>query len=618
MEVMTFNIDKDRRNLVDDKQNFNIDFHDSKYNWLQARQYEESMRQVEVHVVHGNGSPVDLTGINPIFEGWMPEGLYRIIDAKHSVMIDAQNGIFRFDFPAPAFQIAGSYKQAFFRLMKDGKSVTTLEFSLEVLADKVISGLVPSDYITPFEDLYFKLKDYIAKANGDFDAAMAQWKKDVADLITELNADIGGINLTITEIKAQLSALEDKIKADGLVTLDQLNSILDEFKSKLDAIPVVDSKMDIGGELTPEMKSVADKFISALPKNGFKFLMVTDSHYEDTAFPLPGLGYPHGKESLWHLSIVNYLANYVDVVVAGGDNTNGMTWDYTHTVADQDLYATKLLDTPGTADKFLLKGNHDDGSAIMRNGTIMPDGTRKMGSAQPSDVMTDDDFKRVFRTREQLYNEHRQDGDSLYFYKDYPDSKIRLIGLDSFDVPMDTVNDDGTLTHMRYITTSFSNKQLNWLISEALMNVPEDYQVIITTHCPQVGGDIAEDPESTWFNHELLQGILDSFVDGTSYTGQSPAETPKEMFAKVSTNFTGQGPRVIAGYYVGHYHTERIEKLDNFTEVLFLNDVNGDQTQSAESFGVNSMGISVATIDTAKRSVQINGLGRATNRSYTY
>jgi hypothetical protein len=229
MEVMTFNIDNDRRNLVDDKQNFSIDFHDSKYNWLQARQYEESMRQVEAHVVHGNGSPVDLTGMNPVFEGWLPEGLYRIIDAKHSVMIDAKNGIFRFDFPAPAFQIAGSYKQAFFRLMKDGMSVTTLEFSLDVMADKVISGLVPSDYITPFEDLYGKLKDYITKANGDFDTAMTQWKKDVANLITKLNADVSGINMTITEIKTQLSALEEKIKADGLLTVAEF----EKFKNQI-------------------------------------------------------------------------------------------------------------------------------------------------------------------------------------------------------------------------------------------------------------------------------------------------------------------------------------------------------------------------------------------------
>lgn len=226
MEVMTFNIDNDRRNLVDDKQNFSIDFHDSKYNWLQARQYEESMRQVEVHVVHGNGSPVDLTGMNPVFEGWLPEGLYRIIDAKHSVMIDAQNGIFRFDFPAPAFQIAGSYKQAFFRLMKDGKSVTTLEFSLEVLADKVISGLVPSDYITPFEDLYNQLN--IIYKNGDklVKDTINEWISKFQDAFTKWTGDYEVINNTVKNLTIQLDELEQKIKADGLMTQADLDKAL--------------------------------------------------------------------------------------------------------------------------------------------------------------------------------------------------------------------------------------------------------------------------------------------------------------------------------------------------------------------------------------------------------
>lgn len=237
MEVMTFNIDKDRRNLVDDKQNFNIDFHDSKYNWLQARQYEESMRQVEVHVVHGDGSPVDLTGMNPVFEGWMPEGLYRIIDAKHSVMIDAQNGIFRFDFPAPAFQIAGSYKQAFFRLMKDGMSVTTLEFSLEVLADKVISGLVPSDYITPFEDEYDKLIAIVEKADSKFAEQLIKWQNEFNKIIGDLNGDYIRIKSLADALDARLKTLEDKIKADGLLTQAefdaQMKTLMDTIKSEL-------------------------------------------------------------------------------------------------------------------------------------------------------------------------------------------------------------------------------------------------------------------------------------------------------------------------------------------------------------------------------------------------
>lgn len=236
MEVMTFNIDKDRRNLVDDKQNFNIDFHDSKYNWLQARQYEESMRQVEVHVVHGDGSPVDLTGMNPVFEGWLPEGHYRIIDAKHSVMIDAQNGIFRFDFPAPAFQIAGSYKQAFFRLMKDGKSVTTLEFSLEVLADKVISGLVPSDYITPFEDEYDKLVAIVEKADSKFAEQLIKWKNEFNKIIGDLNGDYISIKSLADALDARLKTLEDKIKADNIPTQADLDKIIDYVKKIISTI----------------------------------------------------------------------------------------------------------------------------------------------------------------------------------------------------------------------------------------------------------------------------------------------------------------------------------------------------------------------------------------------
>ncbi|MDC8307912.1 BppU family phage baseplate upper protein [Lacticaseibacillus rhamnosus] len=227
---LTFTIGKDKRNLVDDITDFHIDKETSTNpQWLQARQYEDGMRQVFVTVKNEDGSPFNLTGCNYWFQGKLPDGIHKIIDAKHGVTLDAQNGKFRFDMPKQAFAVAGSYVQAFFRIVRDGESITTLEFDLTVLADLVYNDLVPSDYITPFEDLYFKLKDYIAKANGDFEAAMVQWKKDVADLITELNADVSGINLTITEIKTQLSALEDKIKADGLLTLAEF----EKFKNQI-------------------------------------------------------------------------------------------------------------------------------------------------------------------------------------------------------------------------------------------------------------------------------------------------------------------------------------------------------------------------------------------------
>lgn len=235
MQTLKYVIGADRRALVKDVQDFKIDFSGVK-NWLQARQYEDGMRQVFVDVSNEDGTPFDLTGCNVMFEGLLPDGTHRIMDAKHSVIIDPANGQFRFDFPKQAFSVAGSYKQAFFRIMRDGSSVTTLEFSLEVLADKVISGIVPSDYLTPFEDLYAKLGDIIAKADGDVKAKLLEWQTQINELITNLNGDYTTIQATVNLIKEGLSSLEDKIEQDGLLTLADFNILKDNLLNRMDAV----------------------------------------------------------------------------------------------------------------------------------------------------------------------------------------------------------------------------------------------------------------------------------------------------------------------------------------------------------------------------------------------
>lgn len=297
---LTFTIGKDKRNLVDDITDFHIDKETSTNpQWLQARQYEDGMRQVFVTVKNEDGSPFNLTGCNYWFQGKLPDGIHKIIDAKHGVTLDAQNGKFRFDMPKQAFAVAGSYVQAFFRIVRDGESITTLEFDLTVLADLVCNDLVPSDYITPFEDLYSKLKDYIAKANGDFEAAMAQWKKDVANLITELNADVSGINLTIGEIKTQLGTLEDKIKADGLLTQAELDVFMSafinsetlglKFNSLEKRTEFYDKSLAQSGVnvswFNPPMDGVNDDSVAIqaaidfADKNGYKKVIIPDGDY---------------------------------------------------------------------------------------------------------------------------------------------------------------------------------------------------------------------------------------------------------------------------------------------------------------------------------------------------
>lgn len=603
MEIMTFNIDEDKRNLVDDKQNFSIDFHDSKYNWLQARQYEESMRQVEVHVVHGNGSPVDLTGMNPVFEGWMPEGLYRIIDAKHSVMIDAQNGIFRFDFPAPAFQVAGSYKQAFFRLMEDGMSVTTLEFSLDVMADKVISGLVPSDYITPFEDLYGKLKEYLVKFNGDFDAAMAQWKKDVADLITELNADISGINLTITEIKAQLSSLEDKIKADGLATVADLTNMLNPIIDRLDKLEAKEESSDlltdVGGGIRDIFTGQISNMKARINPDLVNIGMINDVHYTDRdSFWGPD---NDAETGITHLLNIGEVREKLDFAVSVGDNTDD-NWGDNHfsikRIEDYGMTWFTALECPSA----VLLGNHDDNSSHAKSS----------GATGNDYLVPDSKFIQAYRQNVNLFGEKRN-GNSNYFYYDIPNKKVRVVGINDYENP-NTLDSDGNLKYPRINTSVITGAQLKWLATDAL-NVSADTHVIVMLHCP-IDGTLKDNPTEHCYNHDVLKQLLEAFKNGTSGTLTS---STTDFPVNVDYSFANKG--TLIGVFAGHTHTEDYQVINGINYVLNLNSVGcaGDARNRILYFDTKDEDSwSVIGIDTANKKVKLTKFGRGTDLDFTY
>ncbi|WP_414152790.1 BppU family phage baseplate upper protein [Limosilactobacillus reuteri] len=250
MQTLTYTIGKDRRALVKDIQNFTIDFNDQGVkNWVQARQYERSMRQVFVNVNNDDG-PFNLTGCNVWFEGVLPDKTHKILDAKHAVILDAQNGQFRFDMPAQAFAVAGSYVQAFFRIVRDGQSITTLEFDLEVLADKVISGLIPSDYLTPFEDLYDQLEQIVNNADGKLQDKLNEWNQKLQDLYTSLNKMGIDTQTELQTLQSQIATLKAKADQNNLFTQAEA----DAFKQSItDLMEQYTKKFDQG------LATIADK-----------------------------------------------------------------------------------------------------------------------------------------------------------------------------------------------------------------------------------------------------------------------------------------------------------------------------------------------------------------------
>ena len=220
-QTLTYVIGQDRRPHVDNVQDFKVNFDGSNTNWVQARQYERSMRQVFVNIKNEDGTPLDLTGCNVWFEGLLPKnsaGDFRVIDDKGYVALDPTAGRFRFDMPGHAFTVAGSYRQAFFRIIKDGNSITTLEFDLDVLADKVIDGLVPRTYISPFEDLYDQLVKILDNADSKLQDKLTEWNNKLQDLFNSLNKMGIETQTLLQTLQGRINTLEEKIKQDGLFT----------------------------------------------------------------------------------------------------------------------------------------------------------------------------------------------------------------------------------------------------------------------------------------------------------------------------------------------------------------------------------------------------------------
>lgn len=204
-------------------------------NIVQGR-YGDSARQVFVNVVQGeNNEPVDITGYLPEFNGCIPDAEHIVIDNWDGVLVDPRHGRFRFDFPIQAFTVAGSYKQAYFRLVQNGtgKTLATLEFDMQVLEDFVYSNIVPQDYVTPYLDMINKLKDaytnFVGKTQDNFDQA----KKRLDDIMSTVEDKADTVEQRLKIDEQALTELSEKIDEKGLFTKAEADAFKQEINKLL-------------------------------------------------------------------------------------------------------------------------------------------------------------------------------------------------------------------------------------------------------------------------------------------------------------------------------------------------------------------------------------------------
>lgn len=617
-QTLNYVLGADRRALVKDVQNFRIDFSGTK-NWVQARQYEAGMRQVFVNIKHEDGTPLDLTGSNVYFEGWLPEHStddYRVIDNHGFVPIDPQSGKFRYDFPAQAFAIAGSYRQAFFRIVKDGKSVATLEFDLEVLADKVIGGLVPRDYISPLEDLLDQaLQDFKAKS-ASFDQILSDLKKQLADTIADLNKQGMQVTTLLTDLQSRIEALTEKEKQAGLFTQAEAKAFEDmlnqEFQTMIEEAKQVITNTAIRDEAEKFVLDPQNQFLETMPAylqdtfdhattvphgdNIVNIALITDNHHQEDMHPWSKKAYSGKSMEHYQWFANGTLMSKADVAIADGDNINGDTlrptliWETIHSWA---MLYSRFVRTS----LFMIMGNHDTGVG-------------QTPGLDPSKAMTEDDVKNAYHTKTPLFGEVRN-RDSLYFYKDLPSKKVRVIGLNSSDLPW-TLDTSGMYKHNRLEEAAFGEEQLNWLANRALKLPDNSWQVIFFFHHPLSSNNL--------INRQAFKNIITAFKNGTAITVNAN-EADDIQINNLQVDFTQQDKGTVIGCFNGHYHTDQ----DDFSSLggtpCVVTDADLSSSLPKEIVRRNTVNEpcwDTISINTETRKIHCYRFGRGKDREYNY
>ncbi|GGD03777.1 metallophosphoesterase family protein [Enterococcus wangshanyuanii] len=325
----------------------------------------------------------------------------------------------------------------------------------------------------------------------------------------------------------------------------------------------------------------------------------TDSHYDLWYYV------KHTSDGITKVNNLTYLQDSVDVLIAGGDNVQSgrIGKQLNTTIMNQWL---SFFFAGNQADRFALRGNHDDGSQK----------PSEFNTVNPllSDVISSEEFKKMYRTSFSNYGEVR-DGDSLYGYKDYPKYKIRVIFVDSVDNPT-IVNSEGKLKYYGMGTMGFRERQLKWIADEALKKCPDDYHVVMFSHVPIDGSQ----NEANSINHDSLIKIIKAFNDRvlTTISSDTTSKYREDFSVNFTVDFSKRKASNFAAYIAGHNHTEKIIQVEGFNVIICRQAVFEDWQPESLLGTAGEDALQVIQIDPTNRKIMILGCGRSTNREYQY
>lgn len=373
---------------------------------------------------------------------------------------------------------------------------------------------------------------------------------------------------------------------------DETIELSDPTSSKTVLAYLNNESIEVGSRRPDYYQQRLADMAGQIASSTFNFALITDNHYQADTYA-PG--------SISHYANIAALSRVapIDVIVAGGDNING---DYARDrtlVETRQATSTLYYRSAFDSDVFFAFGNHDTGAF---------QGSSGIDKTKPSECISIDEIKDFYCAKNPLFDEVRND-DSLYFYKDYADKKVRLIVLNSFDLPED-VNADGTYKFNFLTQSAFRQDQLLWLATKALILPGAGWQVMIYSHAPLSGSFTTIEQ----YNTEALVNILNAFQAGTAVTVAS-----QELFpVMLSADFSSQGPGTIIAFVSGHLHADG---------QMVYSGINCIETQAslcAKTNPTRQAGTQTEdawdcfSVDTSKRQITVLRFGAGKDRLITY
>lgn len=637
MQVLKYEIGKDYRPLtpLEAKTGNSASIDTSLKNWVQGRQYEDSLRQVFVEIINEDGSSFDLTGANIIFEGILPDNEHKIIDNSHAVFYeDPTSGKFRFDLPAPAFAVAGQYKQAFFRVTKGYRNLATLEFKFEVLSDMVISGLIPRDYISPLEDFFNQINDELLADKTKLGKVVENFKTETQNLYDTLKNQSDSLGTLLNALNQQVEIIEQKIKDDNLWTRKDAesfkNSLLGEVEKTTNSVDEkIKNAISIGSKNSlvddrdvPGVVQALINFKENLDSTKFKILLVQDQHYDSmhsiTSNDVYGKSYRKVLGMTNNLAVLN---GAVEVAVFNGDTMNGGVnqnklyaeeWDSLDlTPAEQvQLNLTRTIintnrDILPNADVFLNVGNHDFGEWSQKSDGYLLN------------------YKQVLKAYNFDKNNFGEIRQGFNAYKDYQQAKLRIMTVDLFGYPEIYVSGGWRKGNVKYtkIGHGVVTQETLQFVKNALNTIPDGFTVLIFAHQPFKGYSHGK-TETTYddglpmrINHELLIGLLQAYNNKRSYSGTGDnADYPATISADYS-NAKG----IIGGCFFGHEHIDVNPENVGGVYGTVRQAFETYDRRSGEHYGdIKQYSFDVLEVDTDKQHISIKRFGDGSDISYDY